>query len=377
MKKRLSTAVVFGLLISVLLTACGGGGAKAPSGGEAAQPEGTSAAVEARKENSGGNDGTIVIGLAQPTNQEARYKGNTDAQQRKAEEIGGIELIVTDANNDTNTQANQIENMISKGIDVLIVCPCDGEAVVPSIEAAKDAGIPVVVWGREAATDKQDVFINYDWTDIGRNMGKVAYGLVPEGRYVIIGGDNSTVIPKEMTTGITESIQPGLDAGAVEIVFEQYITNWTAEGAMDAMENALTQLGDEIDMVICHNDGMAGGAIQALAAQGLAGKIPVVAMDAEVAALQRILEGTQYSTVQFDFNGEGEKIMSAAYALATGQSLDGIVSFNTSINGVDIPTANVPFFIVTSDNIKEVVIDGGFKTMEEVYANVPKEEWPA
>lgn len=235
MKKRLSTAVVFGLLISVLLTACGGGGAKAPSGGEAAQPEGTSAAVEARQENSGGNDGTIVIGLAQPTNQEARYKGNTDALQRKAEEIGGIELIVTDANNDTNTQANQIENIISKGIDVLIVCPCDGEAVVPSIEAAKDAGIPVVVWGREAATDKQDVFINYDWTDIGRNMGKVAYGLVPEGKYVIIGGDNSTVIPKEMTTGITESIQPGLDAGAIEIVFEQYVTNWTAEGAMDAL----------------------------------------------------------------------------------------------------------------------------------------------
>ena len=375
MKKRMAMFVSLVLMAGLVLGGCGQTAEPA-----AQQPETEAAQQEGSPEDSAQSESeakdTILIGLSQPTNQEARYKSNTDAQQAKAEEIGGIELIVTDANNDSSTQATQIENMISKGIDVLIVCPCDGEAIVPSIEAAKADGIPVVVWGREAATDQQDVFINYDWTDIGRQMGKEALSAVPGGNYVIIGGDNSTVIPDEMTTGIKESLKKKLDSGEINIVFEQYITNWAPDGAMSAMENALTQQKNDVDAVICHNDGMAGGAVQALAAQGLAGEVPVIAMDAEVSALERVHDGTQHSTVQFDFNGEGEKIMSAAYALATGQSLDDIVAFYTDINGVDIPTANVPFFIVTKDNLKEVVIDGGFKTMEEVYANIPKEEWP-
>lgn len=286
MKKRMAMFVSLVLTTGLVLGGCG----------QTAEPEAQQSETEAVQQEGSPEDSaqseseakdTILIGLSQPTNQEARYKSNTDAQQAKAEEIGGIELIVTDANNDSSTQATQIENMISKGIDVLIVCPCDGEAIVPSIEAAKADGIPVVVWGREAATDQQDVFINYDWTDIGRQMGKEALSAVPGGNYVIIGGDNSTVIPDEMTTGIKESLQKELDSGEINIVFEQYITNWAPDGAMSAMENALTQQKNDVDAVICHNDGMAGGAVQALAAQGLAGEVPVIAMDAEVSALER------------------------------------------------------------------------------------------
>ncbi len=367
-KRKIICCYLAVLMLLMSLIGCG----KQESGQPADEPE-TGQVETVEPESDGADesgeilaDDKIVVGVSQCTTQEERWRNDSNALQALADEMN-IELKMVDATNDTSAQATQIENLISSGIDVLLVSPTDSDAIAPSLEEAKKAGIPVVVWGRQANTDCQDFFIINDFVMTGREMAEIALETCDSGNIVLIGGDKSSTVPTEMTEGMMEALKDKLDSGEMTIVFEQYITNWTPDGAMSAMENALTQLNNDVDLVLCHNDGMAGGAIQALEGQGLAGQIPVVGMDAELAALQRIAEGKQYSTVIFDHSGTASICLNVAAALARGEDVSDFKTKDTEINGSQIPTADIPIIIITKDNMDSVCIDSGIHTREEIY----------
>lgn len=366
-KRKIVCCYLVVLMLLMSLIGCGNQGSSQTSE-EAGNNN--SAAQESSGSNESdqaeGTDEKIVVGVSQCTTQEERWRNDSNALQALADEMG-IELKMVDATNDVSAQATQIENLISSGIDVLLVSPTDSDAIAPSLEEAKKAGVPVVVWGRQANTDCQDFFIINDFVMTGREMAKIALEVCSEGNIVLIGGDKSSTVPTEMTEGMMSALQEKLDSGEMTIVFEQYITNWAPDGAMSAMENALTQLNNDVDLVLCHNDGMAGGAIQALDGQGLAGQIPVVGMDAELAALQRIAEDKQYSTVIFDHSGTASICLNAAAALAKGEDISSLKTKDTEINGSQIPTADIPVIIITKDNMDSVCIDSGIHTREEIY----------
>lgn len=286
-----------------------------------------------------------------------------------------MELVYTDADTDANLQNDQIENMLSQGIDVLVIGPQDSEAAAASAEAAKEMGVPVVSYCRVVNSDKIDVVVSYDYVTIGEKNMEMALEAVPSGNYVLVNGHDADSVPHDENTGYHNVIDEKVASGDITIVFDQYIENWSADGAMDAVENVLTQYDNDIQAIICNNDGMAGGAVQALIGQELAGEVYVAGMDAELSACQRIAEGTQTATVITGYDDLANAVIKAALELARGEELSDVNSV-TVIDGTEIPTIACDPVVVTKDNIVDTVIKTGFRPLEEVYANVPEEEWP-
>ena len=339
---------------------------EAPAGGDTAE----STAPE------GSRDDTIKIGVSFGTLQEERWEAERVRMLERADELDNVELIYTDANHDANTQNDQIENMISQGIDVLVIGPQDNEAAAVGAAAAKEAGIPVVSYCRVVNYDQLDVIVSYDYVTIGEENMKLALENVPTGKYMLINGHDADSVCHDENTGYHNVIDEYVERGDVEIVYDQYVENWSPDGAMAAVENILTREDNDIQAIICNNDGMAGGAVQALIAQRLEGQVYVAGMDAELAACQRIVEGTQSATVLTGYDPLADAVFDAALQLAKGEELTGITN-TTEVEGAEIPTIEVEPVIITQDNIYDEIIATGLRSVEDVYANVPQDQWPA
>lgn len=352
MKKK---AIVFATVVAMIANAI------------PAYAESTEAADDAKK---------VTVGVSFGTLQEERWDAERQRMMELDDEDDTFDLIYTDADTDANLQNDQVENMISKGIDVLVIGPQDSEASVTAVEAAKEAGIPVVSYCRVVNSDKLDVIVSYDYKTIGEKNAQMAVDSVPKGNYVLVNGHDADSVPHDENTGYHKVLDPLVESGDINIVFDQYIENWSADGAMSAVENVLTQNNNDIAAILCNNDGMAGGVIQALTAQDLAGKVYVAGMDAELSACQRIAEGTQSATVITGYDQLADAVIKAALELARSQELTD-VNGTTTINGTDIPTIACDPVVVTKDNLVETVIDSGFRAKEDVFANVPEDQWPA
>ena len=139
------------------------------------------------------------------------------------------------------------------------------------------------------------------------------------------------------------------------------------------MESLLEQ-GISVQGVIAANDNLAGAAIEALAERRLAGSVPVVGHDADLAGCQRIVEGTQLMTVYKPLSYLAEIAAEFAIRMANGET---VLAYSTIYDGASI----IPFYkldpiAVTRDNMDDTVIQDGFQRIENVYRNVPKDQWP-
>lgn len=383
MKKRIA-AILLAVSVAVVMTACGnsGGQEAADNGGGAAETADSEAAgggaadSEAQESAGAEADDVIKVGVSFGTLQEERWDAERERMQELADEDESFELIYTDADTDANLQNDQIENMLSQGIDVLVIGPQDGEAAATAVEAAKEMGVPVVSYCRVVNSDLIDVVVSYDYVTIGEKNMEMALQAVPNGNYVLVNGHDADSVPHDENKGYHNVIDEKVASGDVTIVYDQYTENWSADEAMSAVENVLTQNNNDIQAIICNNDGMAGGVVQALIAQGLEGKVYVAGMDAELSACQRIAEGTQSATVITGYDDLAEAVIKAALELARGEELSDVNGV-TVINGKEIPTVACDPVVVTKENLVETVIDSGFRSVEDVFANVPKDQWPS
>lgn len=325
------------------------------------------------KEGAADNN-NIKIGVAFKTLQEEVWESELKQLQKRAEEEG-VELVYMDAGNDATKQNDQIENLVVQDVDVLLVAPVDFDGAVSGVAAAKSAGIPVISYTDVVNTDQQDYIITFDYHEIGVENAKRAVEAVPKGKYVLLNGEDADSLPHDINDGYHEVLDPYVEAGDIEIVFDQYMSHWSADEALAAMENVLTKYGNEIDAVICNNDSIASGAIQALTGQGLAGKVYVAGMDGEITALQRVAEGTQNVTVYTGHAPYADIVFDTAVAVAKGGEPEGVNTVR-EINGTEIPVVQAEPIYVTKDTIVEEMIDSGICELEEVFANVPREQWP-
>ena len=155
-------------------------------------------------------------------------------------------------------------------------------------------------------------------------------------------------------------ITPAAEAGKVKIVAEQAVENWLPENAMKIVENALTQNNNNIQGILAPNDGTAGAAIQALAAQGLKGKVIVTGQDSEAVAVRRILKGEQAMTIFKDIRELGIASVQAAAKFATGQAASIRATGKTNNGKKDVPTIFIPPTIITRDNARIVLLNSGY-----------------
>jgi len=225
-----------------------------------------------------------------------RWTRDRDYFTQAAEKLGA-KVYVQSADASEQRQIAQIENLISRGVDVLVIVPYNATVLNNAIREAKKAKIKVLSYDRLILNADVDAYISFDNKAVGELQAQSLVAVKPKGNYYLLGGaptDNNAKILRE---GQLKVLQPLADKGDIRIVGRQWVKDWSASEAMAIVENALTANGNRIDAVVASNDATAGGAIQALAAQKLAGKVAVSGQDADLAAVRRVIAGTQAMTV--------------------------------------------------------------------------------
>ncbi|HEX7099283.1 MAG TPA: substrate-binding domain-containing protein [Acidimicrobiia bacterium] len=378
--RSLRTTWALMVALALVLAACGGGGgdttttaAAAPATTEPAAEETTppeTTGTTAAPVEPGGTEGDITVGVSWNNYNEERWaRWDEPAIRAAIEEVGG-RYISTDAGSSAEQQLADVENLISQGADAIIILAQDGTAILPAVESALSQGIPVVAYDR-LIENPGALYVTFDNVGVGRLMAEVIYEMVPTGNYVIIKGNQADANADFLREGFEQVIGEAVANGDITIVGETYTDNWDPALAQTEMEQFLTQANNEVDAVLSENDGMAGGVVAALEAQGLAGQVPVSGQDADLAALNRVALGTQAVSVWKDARELGRAAGEAAVAMAQGTPLEevpGTIIFDSPGGNqmVSILLEPVP---ITRDNLN-LVVDAEWITIDQLCQGV-------
>ena len=296
----------------------------------------------------------IIVGVSWSNFQEERWK--TDEAAIKAElDALGAKYISADAQSSSSKQLSDVESLIAQGATSLIILAQDAQAIGPAVQAAADEGIPVVGYDR-LIEDPRAFYLTFDNVEVGRMQARAVLAAAPTGRYVMIKGSPTDPNADFLRGGQQEIIQAAIDAGDITIVGESYTDGWLPANAQRNMEQILTSVDNGVDAVIASNDGTAGGAVAALAAQGMDG-IPVSGQDGDHAALNRVAKGTQTVSVWKDARALGKEAAKIAVSLAKGTQMTGVMNSVswTSPAGTDMNAVFLAPVPVTKDNLEDVV----------------------
>ena len=330
------------MAVGLLLAACGSD-KKQTAGTTAGATGDTTAGTTAAAA------GGCKVGVSWNNFQEPRWAGFDEPAIKAAIAAGGGSYISNDAKSSAETQATNVENLITQGAKVVIILAQDGTAIKPAVASATTAGVPVIAYDR-LIEDPKALYVTFDNKQVGKLQAEAIFALVPKGNYVIIKGNKADANADFLRSGMEEVIGAAVKSGAIKIVGETYTDNWDPAKAQAEMEQFLTASGNKVDAVLAENDGMAGGVIAALAAQGLAGKIPVSGQDGDKPALNRVALGTQTVDIWKDGRALGKAAGEAAMQLcknADASKVAGTASFTTPGN------VKVSSIILTPTPIKQ------------------------
>lgn len=345
MKKIISLLLVITMLAGT--TACG-----------KAEADGVEGFEEDRK---------IQIGMSFDSFVIERWQRDRDVFVSVAKELGA-EVNVQNANGDIDEQKKQIDYFIQKGMDVIVIVCIDSDALQESVEKAKNEGIKIIAYDRLIKNADIDLYISFDNAMVGAMM---AQALIDEG----IAGGNVLMLGGSPT----DSNVPVLEGAFVQVMNDNDVTildsahaeGWKAEMAASYIYNHSSML-TRTDAIMCGNDNLATQAVRALSESRMAGNILVVGQDADLAACQRIVEGTQVMTVYKPVERLATRAAEASVALAKGKVLEGDDVTVLENGDYEIPYIGLEPISVNKDNINEVIIGSGFHLKEDVYLNVPE-----
>ena len=310
----------------------------------------------------------IAVGVSWSHFQEERWKID-EAGLVAALREDGARYLSADAQSSAEKQVADLENLVARGADVLVVVAHDPEALGPALANARAAGIPIVAYDR--LIEAPDVFyVSFDNRRVGRIQAEQILAVAPRGRFAFIKGSPQDPNTEFVHAGQLDALRPAIEAGRVEVVGDQYVEGWLPEVAQRVMEQILTRSGGRVDAVVCSNDGMAGGVAAALAAAGLSG-VPVSGQDGDQAALNRIALGRQTVSVWKDSRALGRAAAEVGLALARGIAPDriaGAVPFTTP-RGVRVSALLLEPVPITRANL-ERVIEAGWTTRAAVCRGV-------
>jgi D-xylose transport system substrate-binding protein len=302
-----------------------------------------------------GGDKPTKVGFILPDYDQLRWKNADQAGFEFQAKKLGLNYIVQASQDSETVQASQVENMLTQNVDVLVLTPVNGSASAALVRKANAVKVPVVNYNFLALNSDVACFIGRDAIQMAESIAQAAVKERPTGNYMLVLGDEGTSVAVEEHTGYMNVLKPLVASGAIKIVSEQYNKGWSTDLARAQVENGLTKVKNDIAAVICANDGTAYGAIQALQAQGLGGKVFVNGVDAEPRAQELIQQGLLTLSNFTDFYQSGIDAAIASQALGTGGELksDGTVN-----NGAkDVPWIKVVNFNVTKDNLAKCAED--------------------
>jgi D-xylose transport system substrate-binding protein len=315
--------------------------------------------------------GGCTVGVSWNNYQEERWAKWDEPAIKAAIAAGGGTYVSNDAKSSAETQASNVENLISQGANVLIILAQDGTAIKPAVASAISQGIPVIAYDR-LIEDPNALYITFDNVEVGRMEARAVYEAQPKGNYVIIKGNKADANADFLRGGYNDVIGNAVNSGDIKIVGETYTDNWDPSKAQTEMEQFLTQAENKVDAVLAENDGMAGGVVSALAGQGLAGKVPVSGQDGDGPALNRIALGLQTVDVWKDARILGKTAGDSAVQLCGGTTIDqvtGAKPFTTPGNN----TLNSILLTPQPLNVSNlnVVLDAGWISKATLCQGVP------
>jgi ribose transport system substrate-binding protein len=275
------------------------------------------------------------IGLALSTLNNPFFVSLREGAQRAADQAGA-ELVVVDAANDNAKQADQIANFITQRLDVILVNPTDSDAIVPSVQKANDAGIPVIALDRAANGGNLASFIASNNVEAGKLGAQLLLEAVPQdAKVAMLVGIPGASAARDRGKGFTDALADSSVTSKGVTLVAQQVANFARDQALNVMENILTANPD-LAGVFCQNDEMALGAVQAIRARGLAGKVAVVGVDGIADAIAAIKAGEMFGTIAQQPELMGELGVANAVKILTGQTPE--------------PRVDVPLKVVTREN---------------------------
>jgi len=311
-----------------------------------------------------------TVGVSWSNFQEERWKTDEAAIKAAIAAAGG-KYISADAQSSAQKQLADVESLIAQGANALIVLAQDSSAIAPAVQKAVDEGIPVVGYDR-LIENPNAFYITFDNKEVGRMQARAVFAAKPSGNYAFIKGSSADPNADFLFSGQMEVLKDALAAGKIENVGEAYTDGWLPANAQKNMEQILTKANNKVDAVVASNDGTAGGAIAALAAQGLAGSVPVSGQDGDHAALNRIALGTQTVSVWKDARELGKKAAQIALLLAQGTKMGevpGAMKFSGGPKKVEMNSLFLTPVPITKDNL-DIVIGAGWIKKDEVCQGV-------
>ncbi|MEO5957940.1 MAG: substrate-binding domain-containing protein [Opitutaceae bacterium] len=301
-----------------------------------------------------------VIGLSLDTLKEERWQRDRDTFIAAAEKLGAT-VLVQAANSDDTVQVRNVESLISRKVDVLVIVPHNGSAMTRAVKSANDEKIPVIAYDRLILNANIDYYLTFDNVKVGEAQASYAAARLPKdrkARIVRIYGAPTDNNAKLFKQGQDNILTPLIQAGKVEVVHEDWALDWKPDNAKKIMNAAITKAGRNLDAVVVSNDGTAGGAIQALLEEGLAGKVLVTGQDADLAACQRIQRGTQAMTVYKPLKNLATLAAKIAVEVAKGNKP---AATSTLDNGVKkVLSIFEQVISVDKENLMTTVVADGF-----------------
>jgi D-xylose transport system substrate-binding protein len=334
--------------------------------------------------------GKTKVGLSFSDFATERWKIEDDMMTKLLEEKG-YEVISQEAAHDVKLQNDQIDNMVTQGVKALIIIAEDGDAAATAASKAAEQGVIVIAYDRLIKSPDIAAYISFNNVEVGRQqaLGVMAaidaenWDVAANGpaRVMKMGGsptDNNAILVRQGQDSVLDPLE---DAGKIEIVADQWVDNWDAKNALTIMENVLTAVGNDIDAVVASNDGTALGALQALKAQGLAGKVPISGQDATADGCNSIVKGEQTVSVFKDTRDLSPLAVELVDKLLKGEQVDlqdyslAELTNDPSKTG-SVPCKFLPVVQVTKDNVYDLVVKSGFQSYDDVYRDIPEDQRP-
>ncbi len=315
--------------------------------------------------SAGAADKKVKIGVSLASEAQYRFKFDQKIMRERAEQLGA-EIIFQFANYEAAKQANQVENLISQDIDVLILNVVSGN-MVNLVDKVRKQGIPVITFDNTVEGAVVDLNVDRDNRKVGRLQLEAAleYTGGKGGNFVLVKGDPGSAVAQRISQGYDDVIAEHPEA---KIVANQFHEAWSPDKALKTVENALSANNDDIQGVVASADSVAIGTLPAIKAARLAGKIYFCGMDVEVSAARLINQGVMTMSVWTDIVNGDRRTIDAAVKLAKGEPV--VPDEIQKIGGLDIPVLLVdvmPIYKKDLRNWLENIAPEGWATEEDVF----------
>ncbi|QEN03278.1 sugar ABC transporter substrate-binding protein [Thiospirochaeta perfilievii] len=296
-----------------------------------------------------------------------RWKRDISIFTSSANELDA-DVIFSKSTDNRNDQISEILYLLKQDIDVLVVIPRDKNNLVDVIKKANDKGIPVLSYDRLINGVPLAGYVSFDNQEVGKYMAKALLSSAPTGNYIIVNGsiyDNNSF---EVNLGIHKILDPQVESGKIKIVEEIWLNEWSYDEAFMLLNNIFENRVD-IDAISGANDMMAQAAIKVLSERRLAGEITVVGQDADLAACQSIISGTQMMTVYKPIQKLAKRAAQVAVSLGKNQEVEPDMYINNQSE------KSIPYYIenpipVTKENMMEVIVQDSFHSENDIYVGL-------